>query len=361
MTDAPLTHLRTLVDRLRSERRLSADGYKALLLCADAGVCEYLHEQARQVAVERFGQRIFIRGLIEISNACRNNCLYCGLRAMNRKLRRYTLSQSEILDCCRAGYRLGFRTFVLQSGEDKRGDNTWYVKLVEAIRREFPDCAITLSLGEKPPFLYRRLYQAGANRYLLRHETHNAAHYRQLHTAHMSQQHRLDCLVQLKEIGYQTGTGIMVGTPGQTVDHLVEDIEYIRAFRPEMIGIGPFIPPADTPFADQPAGSVGMTLKLLSLFRLMHPAALIPATTALATLAPNGRQQGILAGANVVMPNLSPPETRAQYAIYNNKASLGAESAEGLALLARELNDIGYRIAYERGDYQQEPSPCNNE
>ncbi|MDR0894556.1 MAG: [FeFe] hydrogenase H-cluster radical SAM maturase HydE [Prevotellaceae bacterium] len=342
----------SLIDKLRNERLLCADEYKELLLCKDTDVLNYLHRQAQEVAVRRFGRRIFIRGLIEISNTCNNNCYYCGLRRENRNIARYRLSHDAILACCREGYLLGFRTFVLQGGEEDRGDGSWYVDLVADIRHRFPDCAITLSLGEKRRSLYQQLYNAGANRYLLRHETHHALHYRQLHPTSMRLEHRLQCLTRLKEIGYQTGTGIMVGSPRQTVDHLVEDILYIKKFQPAMIGIGPFIPHKDTPFAHEPAGSIETTLNLLSIFRLMHPATLIPATTALATLASDGRERGILAGANVVMPNLSPVAHRADYAIYDNKASLGAEAAEGLQLLTNKLAAIGYEIAYERGDYQ---------
>ena len=257
-----------------------------------------------------------------------------------------------ILDCCREGYRLGFRTFVLQGGESSSMTNEWIEEIVSAIHGEFPDCAITLSLGEKFRDAYERFFRAGANRYLLRHETYNKEHYRLLHPAVMSYDKRLQCLYRLKKIGYQTGTGMMVGSPGQTVDHLVEDVLFIEQFRPEMIGIGPFIPHHDTPFASYPAGSVEMTLRLLSIFRLMHPAALIPATTALATLVADGRERGIQAGANVVMPNLSPTEQREKYSLYDNKASFGAEAAEGLRQLAERLNAIGYKISNSRGDYE---------
>lgn len=351
--------MKSLIDKLRRERTLSAEEYKALLLCRDVATLEYLQRQAQEETLARFGNRIFIRGLIEITNRCRNNCYYCGIRRENRNIARYELTQDEILHCCREGYSLGFRTFVLQGGEAPEQKDDRMVETVAAIRREFPDCAITLSLGEKPRDTYERLFRAGANRYLLRHETHNEAHYRLLHPGSgekgnyggMSLQHRLQCLQWLKEIGYQVGTGIMVGSPYQTVDHLVEDILFIEQFRPEMIGMGPFIPHHDTPFSTAPPGSMELTLKLLSIFRLMHPAALIPATTALATLAPDGRERGILAGANVVMPNLSPQEQRKKYALYNNKASLGAEAAEGLQQLEEKLAAIGYRISKERGDY----------
>ena len=242
---------------------------------------------------------------------------------------------------------------MLQGGEDPVLTDERIENIVSAIHRNYPDCAITLSLGEKPREAYERFFQAGANRYLLRHETYDKSHYRQLHPEGMSCGRRLQCLQDLKEIGYQTGTGIMVGSPGQTVEHLIQDILFIEQLRPEMIGIGPFLPHRDTPFAQSPCGTVEQTILLLSIFRLMHPSALIPATTALATLTPDGRERGILAGANVVMPNLSPQEERKKYNLYNNKASLGAESAEGLRILQQQLENIGYQISFDRGDYKQ--------
>ncbi|WP_330940389.1 [FeFe] hydrogenase H-cluster radical SAM maturase HydE [Bacteroides sp. MSB163] len=343
--------MKNLIDQLHNKRTLSAEEYKALLLCQDADTLKYLQEQAREVSLEQFGNRVFIRGLIEITNHCRNNCYYCGIRKGNQSVLRYELTREDILECCREGYTLGFRTFVLQGGETSSVKDGFILETVTAIRREFPDCAITLSLGEKSRETYERFFQAGANRYLLRHETHNEKHYHHLHPDKMSIRQRLQCLAWLKEIRYQTGTGIMVGSPGQNTDHLVEDLLFIERFHPEMIGIGPFIPHHDTPFAACPPGSMEMTLKLLSIFRLMHPKVLLPSTTALATLAPDGRERGILAGANVVMPNLSPPEQRNKYSLYDNKASLGAEAAEGLQQLEEKLTVIGYRISKERGDY----------
>ena len=257
------------------------------------------------------------------------------------------------MDCCKQGYESGFRTFVLQGGEDPVLTDDKIERIVTNIRQEYPDCAITLSLGEKSRNTYERFFKAGANRYLLRHETYNEAHYQQLHPTEMSVKRRLQCLQDLKDIGYQTGTGIMVGSPGQTVEDIVEDILFIEQLRPEMIGMGPFLPHHDTPFAQCPSGTVAQTVLLLSIFRLMHPSALIPATTALATLASDGRERGILAGANVVMPNLSPHEERKKYELYNDKASLGAESAEGLIALQKQLNAIGYEISTERGDFIQ--------
>ena len=340
-----------LIDKLHQKHTLTAQEYRSLLLCEDTTTNVYLQKKAQQTTIDRFGNAVFIRGLIEISNRCRNNCLYCGIRKGNTMVSRYALSRETILSCCREGHALGFRTFVLQGGEDVSQTDDWVTETVSAVRKEFPDCAITLSLGEKSKEAYQRFFEAGANRYLLRHETFNETHYQELHPSEMSRNHRLRCLEWLKEIGYQTGTGIMVGSPGQTIDHLVEDLLFIERFHPEMIGIGPFIPHAETPFANKPAGSIKLTLKLLSILRLMHPSALIPATTALASLSSDGRERGILAGANVVMPNLSPSSVREKYSLYNQKAAFGSEAAEGLKLLEEQLNKIGYTISNERGDY----------
>ena len=340
-----------LIDKLHQKHTLTAEEYRSLLLCEDTTTNVYLQKKAQQTTIDRFGNAVFIRGLIEISNRCRNNCLYCGIRKGNTMVSRYALSRETILSCCREGHALGFRTFVLQGGEDVSQTDDWVTETISAVRKEFPDCAITLSLGEKSKEAYQRFFEAGANRYLLRHETFNETHYQELHPSEMSRNHRLRCLEWLKEIGYQTGTGIMVGSPRQTIDHLVEDLLFIERFHPEMIGIGPFIPHAETPFANKPAGSIKLTLKLLSILRLMHPSALIPATTALASLSSDGRERGILAGANVVMPNLSPSSVREKYSLYNQKAAFGSEAAEGLKLLEEQLNKIGYTISNERGDY----------
>lgn len=341
------------IDRLRQERTLRPEEFRQLLTKYDAETLQTINRQAREVSLLHFGNKIYIRGLIEVSNCCRNNCYYCGIRKGNTNIERYRLTQESILDCCKQGYDAGFRTFVLQGGEDPALTDNRIEMIVATIRQNYPDCAITLSLGEKSREAYERFFRAGANRYLLRHETYNELHYGQLHPAEMSGKRRLQCLQDLKDIGYQTGTGIMVGSPGQTVEHIIEDIRFIERLRPEMIGIGPFLPHHDTPFAQYSSGTVEQTLLLLSIFRLMHPSALIPATTALATLTPDGRERGILAGANIVMPNLSPQEERKKYELYNDKASLGAESAEGLAILQKQLNSIGYEISTERGDFNR--------
>lgn len=343
--------IQEVISRLRNHHCLSASEYRELILDDDARDCQLLQSQARETALSVFGNRIFIRGLIEISNHCRNNCLYCGIRSGNGKLQRYRLDKEEILGCCDGGHGLGFRTFVLQGGEDPVQTDDWLEDLVRSIKERYPDCAVTLSLGERSEESYRRLRRAGADRYLLRHETFNPDHYSRLHPAGMSRSRRLECIAELKALGYQTGSGIMVGSPYQTVDNLVEDLLYIQELKPEMIGIGPFIHHRDTPFRDMPDGSVDLCTKLISIFRLMDSHALIPATTALATLDPEGRKKGILAGANVVMPNLSPAARREDYALYEGKACSGAESAEGLGDLRKELQGIGYDIVTDRGDH----------
>lgn len=344
---------RELAERLRREHTLRPEEYRRLLEACDEETFAYLRAAAAETARARFGNGIYVRGLVEIGSRCRNDCRYCGIRRSNRRAERYRLTPETILDCCRTGYGLGFRTFVLQGGEDPAWDDGTLTALVAEIRRRWSDCAITLSLGERSAASYEALFRAGATRYLLRHETADQQLYAALHPAEMSHARRLACLETLRRIGYQTGTGMMVGVPGQTIGTLVEDLLLIERLRPQMIGIGPFLPHGDTPLGHAPAGSLRLTLLLLAILRLMRPAALIPATTALATLSPEGRRLGILSGANVVMPNLSPAAQRAKYAIYEHKAAFGCEAAEGLAALERELTSVGYRIDYARGDYEE--------
>lgn len=315
-------------------------------------VREALFAAARSKAGEHFGNRIYIRGLIEISNICRQNCRYCGIRAGNAQAERYRLLPEQILECCGHGYGLGFRTFVLQGGEDAWFTDERLAAIVREIKAGWPDCAVTLSVGERSVRSYRLLKEAGADRFLLRHETADPVHYAVLHPAAQSWQHRMDCLQALKDCGYQTGAGFMVGSPGQTTACLVEDLYYLHRLQPEMVGIGPFIPHAQTPFARFPSGSVERTLVMVALVRLMLPAAMLPATTALGTAAGDGRERGILAGANVLMPNLSPREARARYRLYNNKLSEGAECADNIEELKARIRAAGYEIVVDRGDFR---------
>lgn len=307
---------------------------------------------ARQAAIARFGHKIYFRGLIEFTNYCRNDCLYCGLRRGNASAVRYRLTETEILSCCAAGYDLGFRTFVLQGGEDSYWNDKRLTTLVAQIRAGWPDCAITLSVGERSRQSYQQLYDAGADRYLLRHETADPAHYCQLHPTEMKLENRLRCLDDLMEIGYQTGCGMMIGTPGQCVQTLVQDMLLLQKLRPQMVGIGPFLPHSDTPLRSAPPGDPRFTCYLLSLTRLLLPDVLLPATTALGTAQADGRIQGVLAGCNVIMPNLSPQTVRKKYMLYDNKAGAEISAAEGVALLRGQMEQIGYQVVVDRGDFK---------
>ncbi|MBE7010849.1 MAG: [FeFe] hydrogenase H-cluster radical SAM maturase HydE [Ruminococcaceae bacterium] len=344
--------MRQLIDTLAKERQLSREQYRELLQTRDACVYAYAEEKARETARARFGNKIFIRGLIEFSNICKNDCYYCGLRRSNTACNRYRLTEEEILDCCKQGYALGFRTFVLQGGEDGGYSDDRICLLVSKIKKSYPDCAVTLSIGERSREVYQRFYDAGADRYLLRHETADEEHYAKLHPAELNLAERKRCLYDLKEIGFQVGSGFLVGSPYQTIEHLCSDLLFLQTLRPQMIGIGPFIPHEDTPFKSFPAGDINLTLYLVSLLRLAHPDALIPATTAVGSLVENGREQAILHGANVVMPNLSPSKNRGDYSLYNNKLSDGAEAAESRAILEARLSAIGYCTVTDRGDYK---------
>lgn len=308
-----------------------------------------LAQAANWVRREVYGDEVYIRALIEISNICKNNCYYCGIRRGNRKVQRYRLTKEQILACCEQGYHLGFRTFVLQGGEDPFFTTPTMCDIVETIRKTYEDCAITLSLGEKSKEEYNALYRAGANRYLLRHETANGEHYARLHPQNLTLENRKRCLYHLKEIGFQVGAGFMVGSPFQTTKNLVEDLRFLQELDPDMIGIGPFLPHHATPFKNEPKGDLHTTLRLLSLLRLMFPHALLPATTALGTLHPQGRVMGLQAGANVVMPNVSPMENRKLYELYENKIGIHSESAETLALLKAEVAAAGYQIVEDAG------------
>lgn len=330
---------------------LSSNELRHLLTTSNPTVADELAAEACRLRDEVYGRRVFIRGLIEVSNHCRNNCLYCGIRR-DVRCQRYRLTPEQIMDCCRTGQALGFRTFVLQGGEDAWFTDEVLCTLIGDIKREFPDCAVTLSLGERGRESFQRLRDAGADRYLLRHETADRAHYGHLHPAEMSFDHRMQCLCDLRDLGFQVGAGFMVGSPGQSIDTLLKDLAFIDDFRPEMVGIGPFIPAAGTPFENEPAGSVELTLRLLSIIRILHPRVLLPATTALGTLHPTGRERAVKSGANVVMPNLSPQDTRALYAIYNNKLSTGSEAAESLTDLRLRMQAIGYEIPVDRGDFR---------
>ncbi len=341
-----------LIDILEKQRHLDKEQWVQLFDTFTDEDRAYAAQKAVKTAQAEFGKNIFIRGIVEFSNICKNDCLYCGIRKSNENCDRYRLTREQILDCCDAGYEYGFRTFVLQSGEDKGFGTDQLCEIVSQIKKAHPDCAVTLSVGELGYDEYKRLFEAGADRYLLRHETANEEHYKKLHPAEMSWANRMNCLQQLKEIGYQTGCGMMIGAPYQTSSDLAEDMLFLERFRPEMIGMGPFLPHKDTPFRDEPAGSYELTLFLISLCRLMIPDCLIPATTALGTIRPDGREKGVLSGANVIMPNLSPIDVRKKYLLYDGKICTGDESAQCRACLERRMESIGYKVVITRGDHK---------
>jgi biotin synthase len=327
------SELKTLLETTRFDKELAA--------LADAVRREY------------YGTAVYLRGLIEFTNYCKNNCFYCGIRNANTALERYRLTEEEILSCCESGYQLGYRTFVLQGGEDPHFTDEKIIRIVSKIRESYSDCAITLSLGEKSVESYQAFFDAGANRYLLRHETASEEHYAQLHPASMSLQHRKDCLIALKKIGYQVGSGFMVGSPFQTTECLIADLRFLQELKPAMVGIGPFISHRDTPFKDYPNGTLRLTLRLISVLRLMFPNILIPSTTALGTIDPQGREWGLRCGANVVMPNLSPVAVRKKYELYDNKICTGEEAAECKQCLTRRVAHAGYEIVSHIGNAKE--------
>lgn len=327
--------------------------YEYLIDNRNEEITEFLKNEAVKKRKEVYGDSVFVRGLIEISNICKNDCLYCGIRASNKECERYRLTKDEILSCCAEGYFLGFRTFVMQGGEDSHFTDDLLVEIISEIKKKHPDCAITLSLGERTYESYKKLYDAGADRYLLRHETADKEHYNKLHPNKMSYENRMECLKNLKKIGFQTGCGFMVGSPYQTTKTLAKDLKFIEEFSPEMCGIGPFIPHKATEFRDYKAGDVELTCFLLSVIRLIKPNILLPATTALGSAEQGGREKGILCGANVIMPNLSPQSVRKKYELYNNKLISGNESAQEIENLKNSMKNIGYEIVTDRGDIKE--------
>ncbi len=343
-----------LIDKLEKDHILSKEELVEIIENHTPKTDEYLFEKARKIREKHYGKDVYIRGLIEFTNYCKNDCLYCGIRRSAKQAERYRLTEEQIMDCCEQGYALGFRTFVLQGGEDGFYTDEKIVSIVSAIKKKYPECAITLSIGEKTRESYEKFFTAGADRYLLRHETANSCHYSKLHPQNLTLENRMRCISDLKEIGFQTGCGFMVGSPFQTSENLAEDLLYIHKLQPHMVGIGPFIPHHDTPFADENAGTLDVTLLMLGLVRLILPSVLLPSTTALGTIHPTGREKGILAGANVVMPNLSPTDVRKKYLLYDNKICTGDEAAECIKCLSNRMESVGYKIVTDRGDYKSE-------
>ena len=342
--------MNNVISKFIDTHSLSVEEYESLLNNITEEEKEVLRQEAVKLAISVYGKKIFARGLIEFSNYCKNDCYYCGIRNGNKNCDRYRLTEEQIYGCCDIGYELGFRTFVLQSGEDLYFTDDLMVKIISTIRNKFPDCAITISIGEKEKATYQKYFDAGANRYLLRHETANKEHYEKIHPVNMSYEHRMKCLQDLRDIGFQVGAGFMVECPYQTNLDLAHDLKFIEEFKPEMCGIGPFIPHKDTIYKDEKAGTLQKTLLLLSIVRIIRPNVLLPATTALGTINPLGREKGVEHGANVVMPNLSPTEVRSKYLLYDNKICTGDEAAECKNCMSARMKSIGYELVIDRGD-----------
>lgn len=340
-----------LIETLRTQRELSDEELTALITRESDD--KDLFAAADAVRREHYGTDVFLRGLIEFTNVCQNDCYYCGIRKSNAQAQRYRLTQEQILHSCENGYRMGFRTFVLQGGEDPRNTDAWVCSMVDKIKTAHPDCAVTLSIGEQSRASYQAYFDAGADRYLLRHETASDAHYRRLHPGEMSLANRKRCLLDLKDIGYQVGAGFMVGSPWQTPKELVADLRFLQELQPDMIGIGPFIPHHETPFADKQSGTLELTLRMLSILRLLFPYVLLPATTALGTISPIGRELGLKAGANVMMPNLTPTDARKHYDLYDNKICMDEEAAKCRLCQEGRVRSVGYQIVSDRGDVRR--------
>ena len=345
--------MKNIVLKLEKEHFLRDEEFRLLLEDESEETLMLLAERADKVRRKVYGTDIYLRGLIEFTNYCKNDCYYCGIRRSNSDAERYRLTDEQIYDCCKIGYELGFRTFVLQGGEDGCFTDDKLVEIIKTIRQNYPDCALTLSIGEKSYESYKRYFDAGADRYLLRHETANSIHYGKLHPKNLLLENRKKCLYNRKEIGYQVGCGFMVGSPFQTTKSIIDDLKFIRDLNPHMVGIGPFIPHKNTPFKAYEQGSLDLTLKLLSVIRLMLPNVLLPSTTALGTIHPLGREKGVLAGANVVMPNLSPRNVRKKYLLYDNKICTGDEAAECIVCMKNRMKSIGYKVVVNRGDYKE--------
>lgn len=345
--------IKKLIDKLNTEKSLSKNEWVMLLSDFSEDDRKYAEEIARNIAIDKFGKKIYFRGIIEFTNICKNDCYYCGIRCSNKNVSRYRLTEEEILECATDGYKYGFRTFVLQGGEDGHFSDDILCSIVTKLKKQFPDCAVTLSVGERSTESYQKLYDAGADRYLLRHEAADCSLYQKIHPEYQKHENRIRCLNDLKRIGFQTGCGFMVGVPYQTVEDIAADMQFISKFKPQMVGLGPFIPHKDTPFKEYHSGSVELTLFLISLTRIMLPNVLLPSTTALGTASGNGRQLGVLAGCNVVMPNLSPASVRKKYMLYDNKIGTEFDAETGIRLLKNQMAEIGYEVVCTRGDFKE--------
>lgn len=342
--------IRELIDRLYLNNELNREELLMLLNDITEDDIAYLQDKAVQMRTKLYGNKVFMRGLIEFTNYCARDCIYCGIRKSNRSADRYRLTKEQVLECCQVGYDLGYRTFVLQGGEDPYYTDDRVIDMIKSIKAIYPDCAITLSIGEKSYESYKMFYDAGADRYLLRHETNSRHLYEALHP-NMSYDNRIRCLKDLKAIGFQVGAGFMVGLPGQTNEDFVNDLLFLKELNPEMVGIGPFISQKDTPLSEEKSGTAEKTCILLSIIRLLLPEALLPATTALGSIDKKGRELGLKSGANVVMPNLSPTNVRDKYALYDGKICTGDEAAHCRHCIEGRIRSVGFEVDMSRGDH----------
>ena len=342
--------IKNIIDKLYKEHNASREELIYLLDNITEKDQEYLFEKSNDIRLQNYGNKVYMRGLIEFTNYCKRDCMYCGIRKSNNKADRYRLTFDEIIECADIGDKLGYKTYVLQGGEDAYFTDERMIEIIKEIKKRHPNNAITLSLGERSYDSYKKLFEAGADRYLIRHETASKHLYDKLHPG-ASFEERIQCLKNLKEIGYQVGDGFMVGLPGQTNNDLVDDLLFIKEFKPEMCGIGPFIPQKDTPLGKEEGGTLEKTVIMLAIIRLLLPDVLLPASTALGSVDPLGREKGVKAGANVVMPNLSPVSVRKKYSLYDDKICTGEESAECLDCLKRRIESVGYTISFSRGDH----------
>lgn len=349
MKNSEFLNTKILIDKLYINNSLEKNELKFLLKNLNPLMREYLIEKAFETRKKIYGKTVYFRGLMEITNICKHNCLYCGIRAKNSKADRYSLSKETILNCCFSGYNLGYRTFVLQGGENSKITDEFLIDIISILKNKFKDIAITLSLGERGKNSFKKLYDAGADRYLIRHETFNKKLYKKLHP-NMSYKNRIKSLYILKKIGYQVGSGFLIGLPSLKLEDYYKDLIFLKKLKPHMIGIGPFIPHINTPLKNEKGGSSYDTITLIAILRLLLPDVLLPATTALVTLDPNSRNLAFRAGANVIMPNISPLSSRKKYTLYNGKAFLGDEAGEEMEIIIKHIKEAGFIPVLSKGD-----------
>ena len=335
----------SVLEKAKTSSALTPEDLVTLLSATEEQIPQ-LMAAADAVRLQTVGNQVHLRGIIEFSSYCSQRCCYCGLRADNKKIQRYRLTPEQILDTARAAVETGYRTLVLQSGEDTLFSEKCIAELTAEIKKM--DVAVTLSCGERSYKTYQLWREAGADRYLIKQETADPALYRCLRPGHTLQQ-RLQCQHWLKELGYQVGSGCMIGLPGQTVETLARDLQLMKEMHIDMSGMGPFIPHPETPLRQNHTGSVSMTIKMLATARLFMPWLLLPATTSLASLHPQGRELALRAGASVIMPNVSPEAFRTLYQIYPGKLNTRNSMADYRAEITTLIEKEGRTVALDLG------------